>query len=196
MKKLTLEDILDLRQYERIREDFRNEIIALKRLRRVSVGPLVSVVFENKKTIQFQIQEMARAEKMMTDDGITNELNIYNALLPPDGWLSATVFLELVSKEELVNWLPKLVGIEKSVSLEIQNASGSQVVPGVPEQDHEKNLTREEVTASVHYILFDLSNISKETFSNSAIKLSINHENYSYKSLLGEQTKASLAADL
>src|SRR3712207_4698094 len=109
--KLTLDDIADLRAYERERDDFRKHIIELKRHRRIPVGPIVTLVFENRDTIRFQIQEMARAEKMLSDEAIETELDIYNPLIPSAGELSATLFIELTSKDDLMEWLPKLVGI-------------------------------------------------------------------------------------
>src|SRR3954465_12628992 len=117
--KLSIDDIADKRAHERERESFRAQIIDLKKHRRIGVGPFVSIVFENRDTIRFQIQEMARAERILTDDGIQAELDIYNPLIPDKGSLSATLFIELTSKDELIEWLPKLVGIERSVRLGI-----------------------------------------------------------------------------
>src|SRR3954463_2923435 len=117
--KLTTDDIVDLRAYERERESFRSQIIELKKRRRGPVGPIVTLVFENRETIRFQIQEMARAERMLRDEQIQGELDAYNPLIPEPGQLSATLFIELTSKAELMEWLPKLVGIERSVELVI-----------------------------------------------------------------------------
>src|SRR4051794_13233226 len=114
MPKLTLADITDLRAYERERDALRKDIIELKRRRRVPVGPFVTLVFENARTIRFQIQEMARVEKILTDDGIETELRIYNPLIPEPGHLAATLFIELTSDDQLREWLPKLVGIERA----------------------------------------------------------------------------------
>ena len=116
---LTLEDIADQRAYERERDEFRSKVIAAKRLRRVSVGPVVTFVFENRLTIRFQVQEMARAEKMVTDQQIQHELDVYNQLLPSPGELSATLFIELISEEDLRTWLPRLVGIERSCEMRV-----------------------------------------------------------------------------
>ena len=80
--KLTLDDIADLRAYERERDRFRAHIIELKKRRRVPVGPFVTFLFENRETIRFQIQEMARVEKIITDEGIQHELDVYNPLIP------------------------------------------------------------------------------------------------------------------
>ena len=151
--KLTLDDIADLRAYERERDAFRDRIIALKRVRRVPVGPIVTLVFENRDTVRFQVQEMARAEKLITDEQIRTELDVYNPLIPEPGQLSATLFVELTSDEQLREWLPKLVGIERAVELRI----GSRVVGCVPEEQHAQQLTREEITASVHYVRFELT---------------------------------------
>ena len=87
MKLLTLQDVLSIEDYERARETFRRRIIALKQKRRLSVGNLLTLVFENRDTIRFQIQEMARAERMLTDAQIQGELDAYNPLIPDGGEL-------------------------------------------------------------------------------------------------------------
>ena len=84
-EKLTLLDIADLRAYEREREDFQARIIELKKRRRVQVGPVVTLVFESRDTVRFQVQEMARAERMLTDAQIQQELDVYNPLIPGPG---------------------------------------------------------------------------------------------------------------
>src|SRR5437764_6979521 len=142
--KLELDDIVDLRAYERERPELQRRVFALKRRRRVAVGPIVTLLFENRDTIRFQIQEMARAEKMLRDEQILTELETYNPLIPEAGELSATLFIELTSKAELEEWLPKLVGIERSVELRV----GDEVVKAEPEAAHEQQLTREDITAS------------------------------------------------
>src|SRR3954453_493705 len=152
--KLTMDDIVDLRAYEREREVFRSHIIELKKKRRVSVGPSVTLVFENRDTIRFQIQEMARAERMLRDEQIQGELDAYNPLIPSPGQLSATLFIELTSKDELVEWLPKLVGIERSVELRIGDGPSAAVVRSTPDAGHEAQLTRDSLTPAVHYVRF------------------------------------------
>ena len=93
MKKLTLADIQDVRAYERGRDDFRRRIIEMKRSRRVGLGPIMTLVFENTDTMLWQVQEMARAERMLTDDAIAGEVATYNELIPDPGELSATLFI-------------------------------------------------------------------------------------------------------
>ncbi|MCX7621179.1 MAG: DUF3501 family protein [Acidimicrobiales bacterium] len=202
MPKLTLNDIADLRAYERERDEFRAQVIALKKRRRVPVGDKISFVFENRDTIRFQIQEMARVEKLMSDEAIETELRIYNPLIPEPGHLAATMFIELVTDEELREWLPKLVGIETEVELRIgagengEVTRDTEVVRCLVDPDHAKQLTREDVTASVHYIHFALSPEQIERFATERVALAITHPDYQHATVLGEETRAELLNDL
>jgi hypothetical protein len=196
---LTLEDIADQRAYEREREEFRRKVIAAKQLRRVSVGPVITLVFENRLTIRFQVQEMARAEKMVTDQQIQHELDVYNRLLPAAGELSATLFLELTSDEALRTWLPRLVGVERSCELRIGGGEGNTVVRSVPEQEHQANLTREETTSAVHYVRFPFTAEQVAAFSANPVTLAVNHPGYPDGlpgTALSDGTRAELGADL
>jgi hypothetical protein len=194
--KLTLDDISDLRAYERERTQFRAHIIDLKKRRRVGIGPFVTVVFENRDTIRFQIQEMARAEKILSDDAIQTELDIYNPLIPEAGCLAATLFIELTSKDELMEWLPKLVGIERAVELRIGTGADIDVIRANVDPEHEQQLTRETITASVHYVHFDLTPAQVDRFEREPVRVAIAHQNYAYETELGETSKASLLDDL
>ena len=194
--KLTLDDIADQRAYEREREAFRARIIELKKVRRVGIGPFVTMVFENRDTIRFQIQEMARAEKMVSDAAIQTELDVYNPLIPEPGSLAATLFIELTSKDDLVEWLPKLVGIERSVELRLGGATGEEIVRARPDAEHERQLTRETITASVHYVHFDLTEAHVARFAAGPVQIAIAHANYAYASKLSEVSKQSLLEDL
>ena len=194
--KLTLDDILDLRAYEREREEFRARIIELKRKRRIPLGPIVTLVFENRDTIRFQIQEMARAERMRSDEQIKTELDIYNPLVPEPNQLAATLFVELTSKDELMEWLPKLVGIERSVALRLGDGPDAEVVPSVPETAHEAQLTRDEITASVHYVWFRLTDDQVERLATGPATLTVDHPAYHHEVALTDDTRASLVDDL
>lgn len=195
MAKLTLEDISDLREYEREREDFRTAIIALKKKRRVHVGPFVTLVFENRDTVRFQIQEMARVERLITDEAIDNELRAYNPLIPEPGGLVATLFVELTTDEQLREWLPKLVGIERSVVFELGGEDGVEV-RCLPNPEHEKMLTREEVTASVHYVHFEFTPSEIALVGSGPVILAVDHPEYAYETVLGAETVAELLSDL
>jgi hypothetical protein len=194
--KLTLDDIADLRAYERERDEFRAHIIALKKVRRVSVGPLVTFVFENRDTIRFQIQEMARVEKIISDEGIATELRVYNPLIPEPGHLAATMFLELTTDEQLRDWLPKLVGIEGSVSFRVGEGDTVTEVRCIVDPDHERQLTRDETTASVHYVHFAFDTSLIGGFSDGPVALVIDHPEYRHEVVLGDATRAELARDL
>jgi hypothetical protein len=196
MTKLTIDDISDLRAYERERDEFRARVIALKKRRRVHVGPIVTLLFENHDTIRFQIQEMARAEKLISDEAIETELDIYNPLIPEPGSVSATLFIELTSDAELREWLPKLVGVEQQVELRIGAGPDPQVVRCAVDPEHARQLTRDEITASVHYVHWDLTAAEVEAFAHGPVAVAITHPEYPHVTELGEDTRAELLADL
>jgi len=195
VNRLSLGDISDLRAYEREREDFRREVIALKKLRRLVVGPVITVVFENRTTMRFQIQEMARAEKMMSDAALEEELLAYNPLIPEVGELSLTVFLELTSQEQLHEWLPKLVGIERSFVLRIGEVANRVEVRCEVDESHASHLTREEITASVHYVRFRMKFSEQQRFIAEQVTLATDHHSYQHECPLSKETKDSLIAD-
>src|SRR6478736_325734 len=138
MRKLTVDDIVDLRAYERERAELRQRIIEMKRTRRVALGPILTVLFENTDTMRWQVQEMARAERMLRDEQIAHEVDTYNQLIPDAGELSGTLFLELTSDAQLREWLPKLVGIEFEVGFNLPD--GSRVM-GRPSDEVDERLT-------------------------------------------------------
>jgi hypothetical protein len=190
--KLTLDDINDLRAYERERDEFRSHIIELKKRRRVHVGPVITLLFENRDTVRFQIQEMARVERLISDEAIETELRIYNPLIPEPGRLAATMFIELTSDEELREWLPKLVGVETRVVLRV----GGEEIRCNVDPEHERQPTREETTASVHYLHFELAEDQIERFAASSVSLVVDHPNYRHEVDLSEATRGELLADL
>lgn len=191
-RKLTLDDIADSRAYERERAAFRAQVIELKRRRRVSIGPLLTMVFENRDTIRFQIQEMARVERIATDAGIQEELDVYNPLIPEPGQLCATLFIELTNDDDMRQWLPRLVGIERSILLRLPDGS---TVRCLPDPSHESQLTREHVTAAVHYVSFALSPSQVAGFGAGTV-LASDHAEYRHETRLSDGTVQELLADL
>lgn len=192
-RKLTLDDIADLRAYERERDEFRARVIEVKRRRRVALGTLVTVAFENRETMRLQIQEMIRVEKTMTDEGVAEELRAYNPMIPEPGQVCATLFVELTSEDQVREWLPKLAGLEKSISIEL--ADGSRV-PGEIDPGHAAGLTRDDVTAAVHYLTFNFSPDQVETFAGGPANVVCDLSSYLEVAALSETTKAELLADL
>ena len=195
-RKLTLDDIADLRAYERERQDFRAHVIELKQRRRVALGPFVTVVFENRDTIRFQIQEMARVERLLTDEAIEIELRTYNPLVPEPGELAMTLFIELTTDADLRAWLPKLVGIEQALVLRIGEGDDRIDVAATPEEAHAANLTRDEITASVHYLHFRLSADQIEAVAEGPVTLALTHPEYDHATPLGDETVQELLTDL
>jgi len=191
-RKLTVDDIADTRAYEREREGFRAHVIEVKRRRRVHLGPIVTIVFENRDTMRFQVQEMARVERILTDEGIQDELDVYNPLIPEPGQLCATLFIELTTDEQVKEWLPKLVGVEHSVVFRL--ADGSEVRSRA-EARHASQLTREHVTAAVHFIEFRFTPEQVAAFGVGAV-LAIDHAAYEAPVELPAHTVDELLADL
>jgi hypothetical protein len=190
---LTLDDVLDLRAYERVRSAYRAKVIAMKKNRRVALGPIMTLVFECLDTVRFQVQEMARVEKIISDEAIQTELDIYNRLLPAPGELSATLLIELTSEADLREWLPKLVGIETRVGL----AMDGDVVLSVPEADHAAALSRDEVTPAVHYLRFGFADGQVEAFRTaSEVALVSEHPAYPAQTVLAPAVRGELLGDL
>jgi hypothetical protein len=190
---LTLDDVLDLRAYERVRDDYRARVIALKRNRRVGLGPIMTLVFECLDTVRFQVQEMARAEKIISDEAMQVELDIYNRLLPGDRELSATLFIELTSDDALRDWLPRLVGIERQIGLWVDG----DVVLSSPEAQHAAALTREAVTPAVHYLRFGFTEDQVAAFEDAAeVALLSSHPAYDARTILPPTVREELLGDL
>ncbi len=193
VRSLTTDDVLDLRAYERVRGDYRAKVIALKKNRRVALGPIMTLVFECLDTVRFQVQEMARVEKIISDEAIQAELDVYNRLLPAPGELSATLLIELTTEQDLREWLPKLVGIETMVGV----AMDGDVVLSVPEADHAAALSREEITPAVHYIRFPFGDAQVEAFRTAPeVALVSEHPAYPARSVLAPAVRAELLGDL
>jgi hypothetical protein len=191
-RKLTVADIADARAYERERASFRTQVIELKRRRRVHLGTIVTLVFENRDTMRFQVQEMARVEHILTDEGIQEELDVYNPLIPEPGQLCATLFLELTTDDQVREWLPKLVGVESSLLFRLPD--GSEVRCSV-EAAHASQLTREHTTAAVHFIDFRFTPEQVAAFGPGVV-LAIDHPEYGEQAALAPTTIAELVADL
>jgi len=191
MHKLTLDDIKDLREYERERDEFRRHIVEMKKRRRVQLGDLLTITFENTDTMRFQVQEMARIERMLTDEQIRNELDTYNQLIPGPNELSGTLFVEIDNKARLYEWLPKLVGVQRAVSIWLHDGSS---VPSTPED--EERLTREETTTTVHYLKFRFTPEQVDAFAGGSVQIVADHPNYDAVVELTEEQRSELVEDL
>ncbi|HXX75880.1 MAG TPA: DUF3501 family protein [Nitrospiraceae bacterium] len=174
MKMLTQEDLIPNLDYERQREEFRSRIIELKKRRRISVGPLITLVFENRDTLQFQIQEMIRVERIIDPVKVRDELDVYNALLPMLGELSATLLIEIVDQESVKRWLDLFMGLDHGQKVAIR--AGQESVYGEFERGH----SHETKISAVHFVRFRPSAALIATLGRREVPvtLSIDHATY------------------
>lgn len=189
VRPLTRFDIKGPALYAPIRDDFRKRIIELKRARRVLVGDLVSLVFENRHTLTLQVEEMLRAESLTSDEQIAGELAVYNELMPTADSLSATLFIELPRDADAKVELRKLVGLDEHVSLHI----GEHRVPA----QFEPNRSTQDKISAVQYVRFPLSAEAKAALlrDGTPLVLEIDHPNYRHQLVTDPALRASLARD-
>ncbi|HSS08564.1 MAG TPA: DUF3501 family protein [Acidimicrobiales bacterium] len=140
-----------------------------------------------------------RAERMLSDEQIQTELDVYNPLIRDRGQLSATLLIELTDAAALREWLPRLVGLERSAELrlgELRNGGQPEVVRCIVEQQHLAQLTRQDVTASVHYIRFQLTWAQIEQFGSAPVELAVDLPAYQHATRLSADTRDQLLSDL
>jgi hypothetical protein len=192
MKPLTVQDVLPPDAYEASRQEFRQRIIELKADRRISVGDLITLVFENRRTLLFQIQEMIRAERIQAADRIEEEVATYNEQLPGPGELSATLLIEVVDADNVKSVMDRFQGIDrgKSVWLEV----GRHRVAGTFEQGRSK----EDKISAVHYVRFQIPDVVKADLANLQIPMEvvIHHSSYQAKAQVPAKMRQSLLDDL
>jgi hypothetical protein len=192
VRPITVDEILNLVEYEKVRQARRQEVIALKAERRVGVGRYLSFVFENRETVWFQIQEMIRAERIVAEPRIADEVEVYNALLPRPGELAATMFIEIGDAAQIKPVLDTLQGIDGGdhVRLEV----GSRVIVGRFEAGHSDE-ERGKLSA-VHFVRFALPDAARRAFTNAEIALAVDHPGDRGRTVLTSATRRRLAEDL
>jgi hypothetical protein len=194
VRKVGLEDVLDLVQYEKVRDERRRAIIALKQHRRVGLGPDLTLLFENRETVLFQVQEMIRAERIVQSARLQEEIDAYNALVPEPGQLSATLFIELpalvhMTQAEVHRAVNRFQGLERALTLHV----GAQALPAVFEAGH----STEEKMAAVHYVRFEVPQAARDALAaGAAARLVVAHSDYAAESLLSAATLQELRRDL
>lgn len=176
MKKLTREDLYSLEKYAELREAFRAGILEHKKNRRLAVGPSAALYFEDRNTIQYQIQEMLRIEKIFESAGIEEELGVYNPLIPDGGNWKATFMLEEADVEKRRTLLAGLIGIEDRVWMRIE---GHDPVYAIADEDLERS--NEEKTSSVHFMRFELTEaMIADAKRGGSLSAGIDHAEYNY----------------
>jgi hypothetical protein len=174
MKPLIQADLLPTADYERQREQFRSQIIALKQRRRISVGPLITLIFENRETLRFQTQEMIRVEHILDPHKIQDELDVYNALMPGDGELSATLLIEITEQDRMKEWLDVFMGLDHGETVAIR--SGSEQAFGFFEGGH----SHETKISAVHFVRFRPTASLTAAFADlrQSVMLTVHHHEY------------------
>ena len=192
MKPVSPDEVLNLYEYEKVREARREAVIALKQIRRVAVGRYLSFVFENRDTVLFQIQEMIRAERIVDDAKVADEIEVYNALLPAPGELAATMFIEIGDPAAIKPVLDALLGIDTRDYVRLQIRP--HVVVGRFETGHsDEELGK---LSAVHFVRFAVPEAARRAFAASDVALVVDHPNERARTVLLPETKASLAGDL
>ena len=191
--KIELGDVLNFFEYEKVREEMRGRVIALKRTRRVAVGPYLSFVFENRDTLLFQIQEMCRVERITDDAKIQDEIDVYGALLPRQGELSATLMIEIADKEQIKPVLDRFMGIDAGQSVWIQ-VGKEFAVAGEFEAGHSDEENGK--LAAVHFVRFPFPEAAVRAFADSPVFLAVDHPAARARVELAAETKAALSEDL
>jgi len=195
MQKIGFSEVKNLVDYEKVRDEMRGRVIALKQRRRVILGDQLSLLFENRDTVLLQIQEMVRTERIVADAKIQDEIDAYNALIPEPGQLSATLFIEIpglvhMSQEDVRLTVNRFQGIDQAVWLVV----GEHRVRAEFEAGHSK----EEKMAAVQYVRFIVPPAAVQALSDPATdaRLVADHPNYKAQATLGPETRAELIADL
>lgn len=192
MNPLTHEELFSLEQYARVRKEFRAKVIAHKKNRIVALGPNATLHFEDRLTMQYQVQEMLRLERIFEPELIQEELDVYNPLIPDGSNWKATLMLEFPDEAERKRQLARLIGIEKAVWLQV--ADFARVIP-IANEDLERETP--DKTSSVHFLRFELTpEMRLAVKAGAAIRAGIDHPHYRAETTLSEATRASLADDL
>jgi hypothetical protein len=192
MNKLTPADLLSLEEYHKQRGRMRAEVLAHKRNRQAAIGPNVTLYFEDRLTMRYQVQEMLRAERIFESEGIEEELGAYNPLIPDGTNLKATMMLEYPDVDERRTALQRLAGIEHAVYLEV-GALGRVLARA----DEDLPRSNEEKTSAVHFLRFELeAPMCAALKGGAALKIGVDHENYRHELDGAENLRRALAADL
>ena len=193
MQKISTKDLLSLEDYSQEREKIRKELIEVKKFRKIQIGGNVTLLFENKETIRYQIQEMLRVEKIFEKDGIQEELEAYNPLIPDGCNLKATMLIEFPDAGERRDKLVNLIGIEHKVWLQVGE---NERIFAIADEDLERS--DEEKTSAVHFLRFELSKLmAKDLKANVTLFAGISHPNYNVRTQeISQSTSNSLSKDL
>ena len=193
MATITRKSLMSLEEYAAKRNDFRTQVMAHKHNRKVHLGEHVTLLFEDELTIRYQIQEMLRAERIFEEEGIVDELEAYNPLVPDGSNWKATMLIEYPDETERKNALAKLINIEDKVWIQV---AGQPKVFAIADEDLERETA--DKTSSVHFLRFELTAAMKDGLKRGgALAMGIDHQ--AYRAVVGkvpEAVRQSLINDL
>ncbi len=193
MQKLTRDDLYSLENYAMVRNEFRAEVLSHKRNRRLELGTNAALYFEDRLTMQYQIQEMLRIERIFEAEGISEELEAYNPLIPDGSNWKATFMVEFPDVDERRAMLKQLVGIEDRVFVEVGDLDK---VYAIADEDLER--ADDKKTSAVHFLRFELSDEMVAALKGGArLSAGIDHDSYQVEiSPVADNVRESLLADL
>jgi hypothetical protein len=192
MNKLTADDLLSLERYHQERPRMRAAVLDHKRHRQAPLGPNVTLYFEDRLTMQYQVQEMLRAERIFEAEAIAEELEAYNPLIPDGTNLKATMMLEYPDVAERRTALERLKGIESAVYLEVGTLGRVFAYA-----DEDLDRSDETKTSAVHFLRFELDAAMRAALKRGAsVKLGVDHEHYRHELDASTELRKSLASDV
>lgn len=192
MRPLVQDDLIPQAEYERRRQGYRQRIIQLKQRRRITVGEHVTLVFENRETLRFQIQEMLRVEHITEPDKIQDELDVYNAMLPGDGELSATLLIEITDEARVKELLDAFKGIDRGPTVALR--AGGETVFAEFEGGH----SNEEKISAVHFVKFrpDAAFIDALASGRAPVSVRVDHGPFQDEAGVPDSMREEWLADL
>jgi len=192
MARIERESLLTLEAYARERKDFRSRVIEHKKHRTVQLGDSVTLIFEDELTIRYQVQEMLRVERIFEEQGIQDELDTYNPLVPDGRNFKATMMLEFPDPEERQRRLAKLIGIEDRVWMQVE---GCERVWAIADEDLERE--NEQKTSAVHFLRFELTEGMAQSLKRGlGLSIGIDHPEYQASLSIAPPVSTALAHDL
>ncbi|KRO78600.1 MAG: DUF3501 family protein [Nitrosomonadales bacterium] len=192
MTHLTRQDLFNLEKYAEIRNEFRSQVMAHKKNRRLALNDHAVIYFEDRMTMQYQIQEMLRIERIFEAEGIQQELEVYNTLIPDGSNWKATFMIEYGNVEERKNALTKLIGVERSVWF---NVEGNEKVYAICNEDMDRET--EDKTSAVHFMRFELSpSMVASAKVGLPITFGIDHPFYKTEMVIPPNIQQALIIDL
>ncbi|MGA9853450.1 MAG: DUF3501 family protein [Gammaproteobacteria bacterium] len=193
MQKLSRKDLWSLEEYAQKRAAFREQIMAHKKARSLQIGPHVRLLFEDRLTMQYQVQEMLRAERIFESEGIREELDTYNSLIPDGSNWKATMMIEFEGIAERQKALAHFIGIEDETWMQV---ASHEKVKAIADEDMERETA--DKTSSVHFLRFELtSDMIKALKSGAALNAGVSHANYNHSvEPVPDWLRQSLLADL